>query len=72
MSDNNTVWDTYQVIFTDGREDIIMALTDDEARQIADNYEVIDRSTWEYRTKHLTPESIYRMDDWGQFTERVY
>ena len=62
----------YKVTFTDGSEDIFIAADDAESLRIANNYEVIDRSSWEYRTKHLTPESVYRMDEWGQFSEQIY
>jgi hypothetical protein len=65
-----TLYD-YKVTFSDGSEDIIIAADDAEALRIANNYEVLDRSSWEYRTIPLTPESVYRMDDWGQFTERI-
>jgi len=61
----------YKVTFTDGSEDIFLAADDAEALRIANDHDVIDRSSWEYRTKHLTPESVYRMDDWGQFSERI-
>lgn len=69
MSD---VFSNYEVTFTDGSDDVFMALNDTEAMQIANSYDVRDRSSWEYRTKHLTPESVYRMDEFGQFTIRVY
>lgn len=62
----------YRVTFSDGSEDIFLAADDAEALRIANAYEVIDRSSWEYRTKHLTPESVYRMDEWGQFSEQIY
>lgn len=62
----------YKVTFTDGSEDIYIAADDAEALRIANDYEVRDRSSWEYRTIHLTPESVYRMDEWGQFSEQIY
>lgn len=62
----------YKAIFSDGSEDIYIAADDAEALRIANNYEVLDRSSWEYRTIHLTPESVYRMDEWGQFSEKIY
>lgn len=69
MSD---VFNNYEVSFTDGSDDVFCALNDTEAMQIANAYEVRDRSSWEYRTIHLTPESVYRMDDFGLFSIRVY
>lgn len=61
----------YKVTFTDGSEDIFIDADDNEALRIANDYEVRDRHSWEYRTIPLTPESVYRMDDWGQFTEKI-
>ena len=69
MSD---VFNNYEVTFTDGSDDVFLALNDTEAMQIANSYDVRDRSSWEYRTIYLTPESVYRMDDWGQFSIRIY
>ena len=68
----NETFNNYEVTFADGSEDVFLALNDTEAMQIARSYDVVDRSSWEYRTIHLIPESVYRMDDWGQFSIRVY
>lgn len=72
MSDNNVLYD-YLAIFTNGYEHTILAESDEEAINIAkDCFDVRDKRSWEYRTIHLIPECVYRMDDLGQFTIRVY
>lgn len=69
MSDT---FNNYEVTFTDGSDDVFLALYDTEAMQIANSYYVRDKRSWEYRTIHLIPESVYRMDEFGVFSIRIY
>lgn len=61
----------YQVIFTNGTEDYFEADSDQEAIGIAQNY-FADRWNGDFYTEPLIPHSIYRQDDFGDFTNKIY